>query len=230
MALLSGPRLAPARGPATHLVVLCHGFGADGNDLIELAPHWQRVLPGAAFVSPHAPERCPISNGYQWFPLNRIDPHEIARGVVSAAPLLAHFIESELKRLDLGGGKLILAGFSQGAMMALHVGLGRTPSPVAIVGYSGLLVPPEKISQPGPPVFLAHGDADATIPATAMFQSAAALGAMGLAVRWHLAPGMGHSIDAEGLGLGGRFLAGAVSGAWSAIGHPLSCATGARRR
>ena len=78
---LNGPRLAPARGAATHLIVLCHGYGADGNDLLGLAPHWQRLLPTTAFVAPNAPERCTMSTaGYQWFPLSRIDPHEIARG------------------------------------------------------------------------------------------------------------------------------------------------------
>ncbi len=79
---LTGPRLPPARGKATHLVVLCHGYGADGNDLIGLAPLWQRMLPTAAFVAPNAPEPCAgAPSGYQWFPISRIDPQEMKRGV-----------------------------------------------------------------------------------------------------------------------------------------------------
>src|SRR3984957_3089019 len=98
---LTGPRLAAARGPATHLVVLCHGYGADGNDLIGLAPYWQRLLPTAAFVAPNAPERCPGSPGYQWFPISRLDPGEMQKGVEFAAPIFEAFLESELARLSL---------------------------------------------------------------------------------------------------------------------------------
>ena len=138
---LSGPRLEPLKGPASHLVVLCHGYGADGNDLIELAPHWQRLLPGAAFVAPHAPEPCPGA-GHQWFPISRIDPHEMHKGVVGAAGALEAFLEAELVRLALSPDRLALVGFSQGTMMALHVGLNGAVRPAAIVGFSGLLTGP----------------------------------------------------------------------------------------
>src|SRR5580692_2520471 len=100
---ITGPRLAPARGAATHLVVLCHGYGADGNDLIGLAPHWQRLLPTVAFVSPNAPERVPGSPGYQWFPISRLDPREMQKGVESAAETLDAFLDAELARLELTG-------------------------------------------------------------------------------------------------------------------------------
>src|SRR5579862_2860173 len=122
---LTGPRLPPARGPATHLVVLCHGYGADGNDLIELAAQWQRLLPTAAFVAPNAPERCGAGQGYQWFPIGRLDPHAMQKGVSSAAATLDAFLETELERAGLSGDRLALVGFSQGTMMSLHVGLRR---------------------------------------------------------------------------------------------------------
>src|SRR5258706_10440505 len=87
MSMLDGPRLMPQSGPATHLVVLCHGYGSDGNDLIGLAPHWQKALSHTAFVSPNAPDRCSVAGaGYQWFPLFRLDPGEKPRGAPSAAP------------------------------------------------------------------------------------------------------------------------------------------------
>src|SRR5215472_16709374 len=128
--MLSGPRLPPARGKATHLVVLVHGYGADGNDLIGLAPHWQRMLPTVAFVAPNAPEPCAgAPMGYQWFPISRLDPHEMRRGVESAAESLNAFLDSELKRLELANDRLALVGFSQGTMMSLHVGLSRPQKP-----------------------------------------------------------------------------------------------------
>jgi phospholipase/carboxylesterase len=215
MSTLDGPRLAPQRPPATHLIVLCHGYGSDGQDLIGLAPHWRALLPGAAFVSPNAPERCSSAQaGYQWFALSRIDPHETLRGTEAAAPKLEAFLDAELARLGLPGDKLAIAGFSQGAMMALHVGLRRKVLPAAIVGYSGMLVGPETLPHlvKPPPVLLLHGDADTVVPPGALFMSANALGAAGVPVQWHLTKGLGHGIDPTGLALAGRFIADAFSG------------------
>jgi phospholipase/carboxylesterase len=221
MTLLSGPRVPPAKGDATALVVLLHGYGADGNDLIGLAPHLQRMVPGAAFVAPNAPDRVPgAPSGFQWFPIARIDPHEMQGGVAAAAPRIGEFLDAELARLGLPPERLVLAGFSQGAMLALHLGLRRGPA--AIVGFSGLLADPPPAEGPKVPILLTHGGADDVIPAGAMFAAAATLGAAGLAVQWHLAPGMGHGIDEKGLSLAGNFLALALAGRLGTQG-PLCC-------
>jgi phospholipase/carboxylesterase len=213
---LDGPRLAPrAQGPARQLVVFLHGYGADGNDLIEIGRAWQPLLPNAACVSPHAPEPCaeaPV--GRQWFPLTFRDPRERWRGVNAAAPGLDRFLDAELARHRLGNEALALVGFSQGTMLALHAGLRRRAAPAAIVGYSGLLVfPPGQAPDAvaaeisaRPPVLLVHGDQDDLIPAQALFQAAQGLAALGIPVEWHLSHGTGHGIDAEGLRHGGEFL------------------------
>ena len=141
---LEGPRLAPLSGPARQLVVFLHGYGADGNDLIEIGRAWQQLLPHAAFASPHAPEPCgqaPV--GRQWFALTFRDDNERWTGVNKAAPLLNRFLDTELARHQLPRSALALVGFSQGTMMALHVGLRRVVAPAAIVGYSGRFVVPE---------------------------------------------------------------------------------------
>lgn len=215
MNLLDGPRVAPVREPASHLVVLCHGYGSDGNDLIGLAPHWRNALPGAAFVAPDAPERCSMAGaGYQWFPLARIDPLEALRGTEAAAPKLDAFINAELSRLRLSGDRLALVGFSQGTMMSLYVGLRRNPAPAAIVGFSGLLVGAENVprSDKPPPVLLLHGDADQVVPPQALFMSANALAGAGVPVQWHMSKGLAHGIDPFGLALAGQFLGDAFSG------------------
>ncbi|HVP86407.1 MAG TPA: alpha/beta fold hydrolase [Rhizomicrobium sp.] len=213
---LSGPRLPPARGPATHLVVLCHGYGADGNDLIGLAPHWQRLLPTVAFVAPNAPQPCAgAPMGFQWFPITRLDPTEMLKGVESAADTLNAFLDGELQRLELPPERLALVGFSQGTMMSLHVGLRRAVKPAAIVGYSGLLAgaeTQEPVGPDAPPIMLIHGDADPMIPAQALFMSAGALGHAGASVQWHISGGVGHAIAPDGLSLGGNFLAMAFRG------------------
>jgi phospholipase/carboxylesterase len=213
MALLSGPRLPPAKGRATSLVVLLHGYGADGDDLIGLAPHWQQFLPGTAFVAPHAPDRVPgAPSGFQWFPIARLDPHEMQGGVAAAAPRIEEFLEAELAQLQLPPERLVLAGFSQGAMLALHLGLRRAVPPAAIIGFSGLLAGPLPAKCAPVPILLTHGDADTVIPVSAMFAAAGALGKAELPVQWHLARGMGHGIDGEGLALAGLFLALALAG------------------
>ena len=204
--------MAPARGPATHLVVLVHGYGADGQDLIGLASHWQALLPSTAFAAPNAPSRVPGGPGYQWFPISRIDPHDMQKGAEVAGPVLDAFLDAELARLGLPPDKLALVGFSQGTMLSLHVGPRRSVQPAAIVGFSGLLPGPPPANGPIPPILLTHGDSDTVIPPQAMFLAATQLGLAGAGVQWHLARGMGHGIDPEGLMMAGEFLSLAFRG------------------
>lgn len=211
VSLIDGPRLQPAAGGAARqLVVFLHGYGADGNDLIGLGREWAKLLPHAAFVSPHAPERCGMAPmGRQWFNLTFRDPGEMARGVKQAAPILNIFLDAELKRYNLPSRALALVGFSQGAMLALGVGLVRNPPPAAIVGFSGALATVEglpKNPSEAPAVLLVHGDMDEVIPVEAMFIAREQLARAGIAVEWHVSQGIGHGIDGEALRLGGAFL------------------------
>lgn len=212
--VLDGPRLRPRNGGAPDcLVVLLHGFGADGNDLIDLGNAWADLLPGAAFVSPHAPEPCegaPV--GRQWFPLSFRDPHELTRGAEGAAPVLREFLEVELAKYALPPERLALVGFSQGAMMALKIATTAAVAPAAVVAYSGMWV--EAASGRSdmqlpvrPPILLVHGTEDEVIPAQALFASGQGLAAAGVPVEWHLSQGIGHGIDDGGLAHGGAFLA-----------------------
>src|SRR5512139_264688 len=216
MAELDGPRLAPRGGKAKQLVVFLHGYGADGNDLIDIGRAWANLLPDTAFVSPHAPRPCgqaPV--GREWFPLTFRDPNERWLGVNAAAPVLESFLDAELTRRNLPPQALALVGFSQGTMMALHVGLRRAVPPAAIVGYSGMLVVPETVDpdefaaqiRSRPPVLLIHGDQDELIPVQAIFHAAQGLAALEVPVQWHISNGIGHGIDQEGLRHGGEFLA-----------------------
>jgi phospholipase/carboxylesterase len=210
---LDGPRLGPAAGGAPDsLVVLLHGYGASGDDLIALGRHWQPLLPRTAFVAPNAPERLPQATlaGYQWFHLTLQDPGEYWRGVQKAAPALQAFIDAELFRQDLLPARLVLVGFSQGTMMALHLGLRQGVPPAAVVGFSGLLAMPAG-SKPHdvtsrPPTMLIHGEADDVIPVEALLMSACGLAAQGVPVEWHVRPALGHGIDETGLALAGGFL------------------------
>ncbi|MEL7027804.1 MAG: dienelactone hydrolase family protein [Pseudomonadota bacterium] len=211
---LDGPRIEPASGgPAKQLVIFCHGYGANGQDLIGLGAQWRDLLPDAAFVSPNAPEPVPgFPGGYQWFAIVRvgqIDMQLIEEGIRTAAPTLEAFIDEELARVGLTEDKLALVGFSQGTMMALHVGLRRAKPLAAILGYSGLLAGPERLADEiasRPPVQLIHGDQDPVIPVQATRDAAAALAGADVSVRWHVSPGVPHGIGPDGLQIGGAFL------------------------
>lgn len=213
MAVIDGPRLEPTAGKADALVVLLHGYGANGEDLYDIAESWAPFLPSVAFASPHAPDACPMApGGRQWFPLTMRDEAERWTGVTAASAGLDRFLDAELERWEVAADRLVLVGFSQGTMMALHVGLRRKIAPALIVGYSGYLAGPEHLDEISakPRVLLVHGTADQVLPVESSRLAAAALTAAGLPVALHLTPGLGHGIDRMGLVLGLRAIAEAL--------------------
>jgi phospholipase/carboxylesterase len=207
---LEGPSMRPASGgPARALVVLLHGWGADGQDLIGLAPYFAQALPDTAFVSPNGPFPCDTGFGRQWFSLSDRSPATLLAGMRAAHGLIDGFLDDALATLELTPDRLALVGFSQGTMAALFVA-ARRPRPIAaVVGYSGMLIEGEDDAEitARPPVMLMHGDADPVVPAEAMTAARQHLEQAGFSVESHLRRGLGHGIDAEGMALGARFLA-----------------------
>lgn len=206
---LDGPRLEPRGRQASALVVLLHGYGANGDDLIALGEVWRQQLPNAAFVAPNAPATIPGMHGaLQWFALTMRDPNEYWRGVEAARPTLDRFLDAELARYRLAPSRLVLVGFSQGTMMALHVGLRRAAAPAGIVAYSGLLAGPEHLAGTSarPRVLIVHGEADELIPVDALHAAREALAGAGVPLEWHVRPGLGHGIDAEGQFMAAHFI------------------------
>jgi phospholipase/carboxylesterase len=202
--LLDGPRLAPLSGSgADALVVLLHGYGSNGEDLISLAAMVQPTLPNAAFIAPDAPTRIPhMAAAYQWWPIETFSMAERAAGADAAAPGIDAFVTAELEKAGLPADRLVLVGFSQGAMMALHVGLRRPVAPAGIVAISGMLVAPERLRSEmrgSPPVLLVHGTEDEVVPFRSMALASDALEAAGVAVETHVSRGVGHGVGPDGL-------------------------------
>jgi phospholipase/carboxylesterase len=217
MPRLSGPSRPPASGgKPRRLVILLHGLGADGNDLIGLAPYWARLLPDAEFLSPNAPFPCDMAPyGYQWFSSQDRTPEAVLGGVRAAAPILDAFIDEALEQRGLGSGELALVGFSQGTMMSLFVGLRRAEPVAGIVGFSGRLLAPELLAselRSRPPVLLVHGTEDPLVPYSSLAAAETTLKAAGVPVETVTSVGIGHSIDDQGLRRGGQFLKKVLSG------------------
>jgi len=201
---LNGPRLAPLSGSKPNaLVILIHGYGSNGDDLIALARLIQPALPHAAFVAPDAPSQIPrMASAHQWWPIETFSMAERAAGASAAAPVLDAFITHELEQADLPSERLLLVGFSQGTMMALHVGLRRPESVAGIVGISGMLVAPERLQaeiRSRPPVLLIHGTDDDVVPFGSMELASTALTSSGVPVETYASQGVAHSVDQDGL-------------------------------
>ncbi|GGB57802.1 phospholipase [Roseibium aquae] len=208
---LDGPRLQPLSGQrARKLVVILHGYGADGADLIDLGRAWANALPEAAFAAPDAPASLPFDavGGRQWFALTERDMRECCLGAESARPALDAFLDAELQRHGLTDSDLALVGFSQGAMMAFHAGLRRAIPPAALLGYSGLLPCPDQLDgiNTTSPVLIVHGEDDEVVDCSHLSRSAEVLAMKGVAVESHMLDRLGHTIDERGMVLGGRFL------------------------
>jgi phospholipase/carboxylesterase len=208
---LTGPRTEPAYGgPARNIVLFLHGLGADGNDLMGLAPHLAPLFPDTLFVAPNAPFACDMApSGFQWFSLNEASPASIAEGVRAAAPALDKTIDDLLAETGLQPSDLALFGFSQGSMMALHTAL-RRPEPMAgVASFSGALIDPESLQteiKSKPPVLLVHGDADQIVPPQALTGAQSVLEALGVPVAAVMRPDLEHGIDGEGVQAGASFL------------------------
>ncbi|MGF1446426.1 MAG: alpha/beta hydrolase [Pikeienuella sp.] len=209
---LDGPRAGPASGVTRQLVVLLHGYGADGADLIGLSEPMATYLPDAVFLAPNGPAPCRINPmGRQWFPISQIDGSpeaEMRAGYIAAAEALDGWLETAITHAGVARSATALVGFSQGTMMALSVGPRRPPGLAGIVGFSGRLIDPAALSlaQARPPVLLIHGDRDDVVPHSAMAEAEAELKGAGFTVATHTSAGTGHGIAPDGLGLATGFL------------------------
>ena len=213
---LSGPRFAPVSGQSPkQLIVLLHGLGADGNDLIGLANEWSKFLPDAEFVSPNAPYPCDMAPmGFQWFSLQDYTMSSIYLGAKAASDILNRYIDQELQKRNLSDRDLALVGFSQGTMMALHVSLRRSVACAAVLGYSGALAGSEELRlelKSKPNILLIHGDQDMVVPMQASVMAEKILKDLHCDVKSIIRPGLGHGIDSVGIDEGGHFLQSAFS-------------------
>jgi phospholipase/carboxylesterase len=206
-------RKGAAQGQAKRIVVFVHGYGADGADLLGLADPLGPHLPDTAFFAPDAPEPCSGNPfGRQWFPIPWLDgsSEEDARdGLYRAADCLNAFLDQRLAEEGLLPSALALVGFSQGAMMSLHVAPRRAEAIAGVVSISGRLLEPDRLADEAlvkPPVLVIHGDQDPVVPFEDMALAGNALLDAGFETYGHVMQGTGHGIAPDGLGVALQFL------------------------
>ncbi|WP_299827025.1 alpha/beta hydrolase [uncultured Roseobacter sp.] len=212
--VLNAGRRAPVSGDTRSVVVFLHGYGANGADLLGLAYPLAEHLPDTLFVAPDAPEACAgAPMGFQWFPIPWIDgssEEESMRGMMQAIDDLNAFLDALMVDEDVLPEQVVLFGFSQGTMMALHVAPRREDAVAGVVGFSGRLLSPETLTDEvvvRPPVLLVHGDADDVVPPQSLPQAAEALQEAGWQdVYAHIMKGTGHGIAPDGLSVALAFM------------------------
>ncbi len=202
----------PAGGKlAQQIVIMLHGVGSNGRDLISLAPILSQYVPEAVFISPDAPFACDMvpagyPDSYQWFSLQNRDPKAMLEGVKAVFPLVEEFIESRLEHYNLPANKLVLLGFSQGTMTSLYVAPRLKDKIAGVLGYSGALLSDGKGEKHKMPIHLIHGQVDDVVPVQAWEAAKEALISNGYEFSGHTTPNLAHSIDQAGIDSGGEFL------------------------
>ncbi len=191
-------------------VIFLHGYGANGQDLISLAPLWHEALPNTAYFAPNAPERCELAppgapSGFQWFSLMDRTPAVMTAGAEAAKSGLETYINGVAEQTGLKMADIAIVGFSQGTMMALHTLLAMEEGCAGILAYSGRLIEPKDIKSK-PPVCAVHGTADEVVPFESLEGIRAFCAENDIPVEHHERQGLGHGIDEQALRIGETFL------------------------
>jgi len=210
---LTGPTRTAASGTADSLVILLHGYGADGSDLMGLADPLAPHLPTTMFTAPNAPEACANNPmGYQWFPIPHMDgasEEQMRASMLTSVALLNQFLDDMATKTGIPPERTLLLGFSQGTMMSLHVAPRRAAAVAGVIGFSGRLLLPETLGKETlsrPPVLLIHGDQDPVVPLQSMPDAQEALTEAGFDVATHVSRGTAHGIAPDGLSLAAHFM------------------------
>jgi phospholipase/carboxylesterase len=212
--VLNSERREALSGETRSVVVFLHGYGANGADLLSLADPLAEHLPDTLFVAPDAPESVAgMPNGFQWFPIPWIDgssEEESARGMAQAVEDLNNYLDALMVDEDVLPEQVVLLGFSQGAMMSLHVAPRREDEVAGVVAISGRLLNPESLKDEAvsrPPILLIHGDLDDVVPPQSLPAAAEALQEAGWTdVYAHIMKGTAHGIAPDGLSVAMAFM------------------------
>jgi len=156
-------------------VILCHGYGGDGNDISILANYWKNFLPDTMFVCPNAPEICKVNpSGFQWFDLSKNDEKYILEKSIEAEKIINKFIQEVKNKYQVLNKNIVLCGFSQGCMMAINAGVTSEQEYNCIVGFSGKIINRDNLQSKlknKSKILLIHGDQDEIVSSTFLLEA-----------------------------------------------------------
>ncbi len=207
MTTLSGPTFEPPQGDIEHLVIIFHGYGADGDNLIGLAQGWSSLLPNTAFVAPNGLNPCKMGFGYQWFSLKEKTPALVQERLRGISEVVSSYIKGQAQHYGVSLENVALVGFSQGSMLAIHQSVYGIEECAGVLGYSGGFTKDDGLTVLNTPAaLLCHGEADDVVPVNFSVQGQKDLEALGCDSRLITSARVGHEISEEGFKAGGVFL------------------------
>jgi phospholipase/carboxylesterase len=199
-----------SKGKPKNAVILCHGYGGDGQDISILANYWKTYLPDTIFICPDAPERCAASpSGYQWFDLMDQTPEQILSKSLVAENKLNKLIEEVKEKNNLSANQIIIGGFSQGCMISLQTGIKRKDKINSIIGYSGRIINIEHLGKniiSRPNIILMHGDLDQVVGVESFLEARDFFGKNNYNIESKIFKNCEHRIPTEGSSLGLQFI------------------------
>ena len=188
----------PADGAAQLLFLLCHGVGGDASQMAPLASALRQQYPQAAIVSLNGPERCDdaaAGPGWQWFSMLDRSPAALAAGVERSLPGFIERIRAWARHFELDWPLVALAGYSQGAIMALEATQAEPQLVGRVVALSGAYAWQPQAAPQDVCVHLLHGMQDAVLPYPPIVAAARILVGLGADVTADVLPDIGHAID-----------------------------------
>ena len=191
-------------------VILCHGYGGDGNDISILANYWRAHLPNTIFVCPDAPEKCAASpSGFQWFDLMDQTPEQVLSKSLVAESKLNKLLNEVKEKNNLLSNQIAIGGFSQGCMISLQTGIKRKDKVNSIIGYSGRIIDKEHLGKnivSRPNIVLMHGEKDQIVPLDSLLEARDFFNKSNYKIESHIFKNCEHHIPSEGSSLGLQFI------------------------
>ena len=193
-----------------YAIILLHGYGGDGADISSIAYTWRRFIDNTIFFCPDGPQTCKLNPiGFQWFDLSIDDQNYIIAEVRKTEKILIEYVDQIKEKFKLNNSQIILAGFSQGCMMSINLGLTSNEKFKSVIGFSGKIINKIDLQErmnSKTDVLLFHGDADEVVPPSNLLEAKDFLERNKIKVEVNMLKNCSHHIPVEALSSALRYI------------------------